>query len=76
MQIQKRGHLRRGGGGGIIFASKLFVYEGTSLMKCNGGGGNEIVFLISSSLISIQHNREISNLLLDYSKSIIFIESN
>ena len=40
LQIQKRGHSGRGGGGDVgvsYFTSKLFVCEGAPLIKCNEG---------------------------------------
>ena len=56
------------GGGVSYFTSELFVCEGEPLIKCKGE--KEISSLISGSLISIHHNREISNPLPDYSKTI------
>ena len=70
LQIPKREHFERGrGGGGVAyFTCELFVCKRAPLIKCKGE--NEIASLISGSLISIHHNREISNPLPEYSISI------
>ena len=52
LQIQKRGHFGRGGGGGVgvsYFTSGLFVCEGEPLIKCNGEKKN------SSSNLMLPH---------------------